>query len=78
MVLEHARDLDQNVEHHKAWARRIHELEESSKVQDATLTDVAVRLAKLSTEFKTTMVVSAGATTVLVTLAMALIQWVTK
>ena len=77
-VLEHARDLDRNVEHHAAHARRIKALEDGHQTQADQLSDIQVRLAKLSGELRMTIAIGAGAIALLVPVLTRVLEWIAK
>jgi len=77
-VLEHARDLDRNVDHHKAHSWRLQELEKTSKAVDERLDRLSAEFAGLARQVKLITAVGAGATTLAVTVAIAAFNWVLK
>jgi hypothetical protein len=73
-VLEHARELDRSLDHHRAHSYRLGELESARAEHDSRLDTVAVELARL----RTAVAVGAAALTIALSVVQIVIALVTK
>ncbi|OGO09127.1 MAG: hypothetical protein A2Y61_00665 [Chloroflexi bacterium RBG_13_60_13] len=73
-MLEHARELDRSMAHHRAHSYRLGELEQTKATHDERLDAIGIELARL----RTTVTVGTAALAVLLSVVQVVIALVTK